>query len=127
MNAFTTVNLFKLDSEAIVYEAGDIIFDAGETGNEMYAILQGSVGLWVNDQQLEVIHEGDIFGEGALVQPNHQRGSRAIAQTSCQLISLNQNRFLFVCQNTPMFAVEVMRSFSDRLRTLKQQFAQKEK
>lgn len=119
MSAFTTVSLYT-DSEPAVYEPGETIFDFGEEGHEMYAILKGTVGLWVNGLQVEVIQEGDIFGEGALVQPQHRRGSKAIAQTDCQLASLNQERFLFLCEKTPMFAIEVLRSFSDRLRTLKQ-------
>ncbi len=124
MSAFATIKLYHTDTEPLHYRKGDVIFDAGEEGDEMYAILEGSVGLWVDGQLAEVIQAGDVFGEGALVQISHTRGSRAIAQTDCQLLSLNQSRFLFVCQSTPMFAIEVMRSFSTRLRTLKQKIAQ---
>ena len=103
-----------------------MIFEPGEKGDVMYAIIRGSVGLWVNNRLVEVFSDGDVFGEGALVQPDHSRGSRAIAHTNCELMTLNQSRFLFVCQNTPMFAIEVMRSFSDRLRKLKKKFAELE-
>ncbi|MCM1983989.1 Crp/Fnr family transcriptional regulator [Lyngbya confervoides] len=124
MSAFTTVNLYHTNAEPLKFNQGDVIFREGETGDEMYALMSGAVGLWVNDCLVEIISEGDVFGEGALVQPSHTRASRAIAHTNCELIPLNHSRFLFVCQNTPMFAIEVMRSFSDRLRLLKEKLAE---
>ncbi|MGB7414138.1 MAG: hypothetical protein WA902_08005 [Thermosynechococcaceae cyanobacterium] len=42
-----------------------------------------------------------------------------IATTNGKLAALNQHRFLFAIQNTPMFAIEVMRSYSNRLRQFK--------
>lgn len=119
MSAFTTVNLYHTNTSSVVYKKGEIIFEAGDTGDVMYAILDGKVGLWIDQKLIETISAGDVFGEGALVQVNHTRGSQAIAQTDCQLLSLTESRFLFACENTPMFAVEVMRSFSTRLRNLK--------
>jgi CRP/FNR family transcriptional regulator, cyclic AMP receptor protein len=62
-----------------------------------------------------------VFGEGVLVHPSKMRASTAIARTNCTLACLDEKRFLFAIQNTPMFAVEIMRSFSERLRRLKQQ------
>lgn len=123
MSAFTTINLYQKDAEPLTFQKDEVIFEAGDKGDVMYALLEGEVGLWVKDQLVEVFSSGDVFGEGALVQPDHTRGSRAIAHTYCQLLTIDQNRFLFVCENTPMFAIEVMRSFSNRLRNVKEQFA----
>lgn len=120
MSAFTTISLYHTNTEPLVYQKGDVIFEAGDTGDVMYAVLEGEVGLWVDQKLVETIATGDVFGEGALVQVNHTRGAQAIALTDCQLFSLTQSRFLFLCENTPMFAIEVMRSFSNRLRNLKQ-------
>lgn len=124
MSVFTTINLYKTDAEPLTFQKDEVIFEAGDKGDVMYALLKGEVGLWVNDQLVEQFSDGDVFGEGALVQPDRTRGSRAIAHTNCELFTLDQNRFLFVCENTPMFAIEVMRSFSNRLRKLKEKLAE---
>ncbi len=124
MSAITTVSVFQKDAKPRTYQAGEIIFEEGEIGTAMFGVIQGSVELWVNNKRVETIEEGDVFGEGALVQPSSNRASRAIAKTDCQLAVLTKDRFMFALQNTPMFAIELMRSFSSRLRRLKQQVVQ---
>ncbi len=123
MSAVATVSAFQKDVEPLTYSAGDLIFKAGEVGEVMYGIVEGEVELQVNGVVVEVIRQGDVFGEGALVQPTYVRASNAIARTDCTLAVLDKNRFLFAIQNTPMFAIELMRSFSDRLRRMKQEMA----
>ncbi|WP_327331716.1 cyclic nucleotide-binding domain-containing protein [Calothrix rhizosoleniae] len=85
----------------------------------MYGVIEGEVDIWINDKMVETIKTGDVFGEGALVHENHQRASTALAKTNCLLGFLDREHFLFAVQQTPMFAIEVMRSYSDRLRRLK--------
>ncbi len=43
----------------------------------------------------------------------------AIAKTNCKLAAMNERHFLFAVQETPEFSLEVMRSYSGRLRRLK--------
>jgi CRP-like cAMP-binding protein len=85
----------------------------------MYGIISGEVEMYLKGKMVETIKAGDIFGQGALVHEDHQRASTAIAKTECQLAFLNREHFLFAVQQTPMFALEVMRSYSDRFRRLK--------
>lgn len=68
----------------------------------------------------KLIKQGDLFGEGAIIHEDHQRASTAIAKTESVLGFLTQNQFLFALQETPMFAIQVMRSYSDRFRRLKE-------
>ena len=114
-----TVDLFQKQSGQKTFSPRDKIFEDGEKGNIMYGIIEGVVELYVNDQVVETIKTGDVFGEGALVHEEHTRASTAIAKTECKLAYLDQERFLFVVQETPMFALYVIRSYSDRLRRLK--------
>ena len=60
-----------------------------------------------------------MFGQGALLHSDQIRSSTARAKTDCQIACLERRHFLFAVQETPMFALEVMRSYSDRLRRLK--------
>ncbi|MGY6530741.1 MAG: cyclic nucleotide-binding domain-containing protein [Cyanobacterium sp.] len=112
-------NLFFEHLEVQTIPAGSVIFNVGEEGTEMYALLKGEVNLVVHDQVVETILEHDVFGEGALVQPDHKRASTAVAHTECQLGRLDREKFTFLVQETPFFALEVIRSLSTRLRKIK--------
>ncbi|GAB4542049.1 MAG: hypothetical protein Tsb0014_34420 [Pleurocapsa sp.] len=98
---------------------GEVIFHQGTEGNVMYGIIEGEVEMLVNGEVVETIKEGDVFGQGALLHSDHLRASTARAKTDCKIASLDKERFLFAVQETPMFALEVMKSYSDRFRRLK--------
>lgn len=123
MVAARTVELFATTADYLVYQPGDHIFEMGSVGEVMYGVIEGTVELHVNGQVVEVIEVGDVFGEGALVQPSRLRASTAIAKTPCKLAAIDENRLKFLIENTPNFALEVMRSFSNRLRKFKENLA----
>lgn len=120
MAVVRTVELFSSASEHLDCKAGETIFESGTLGDLMYGIVSGTVELQVDGQTVETIEAGDVFGEGALVRSDHLRASTAIAKTDCQLITVTESRFKFLIENTPMFAIEVLQSFSNRLRRFKQ-------
>ena len=101
------------------FGAGDTIFEVGASGDCMYGVIQGEVDLWVNGRVFETISTGDVFGEGALVQIPHVRASTAVAKTDCRLALVDEAHFKFLVQETPLFALEVIRSLSSRLRAAK--------
>lgn len=94
-----------------------VIFKEGDSGDCMYGILAGEVDLLVNGKVVETIATGEVFGTGALVGVG-ARTYTAIAKTDCKLAFLDQQRFLFAVQETPMFALKVMKSYSERLNRL---------
>jgi CRP-like cAMP-binding protein len=115
----TTVSIFQRQPDPKVLSAGQIIFEKGQPGDYMYGLLEGEVELVIDGNVVETIHAGDVFGEGALVHPDGLRASTAIAKTDCKLAYLDEQRLLFAIQETPLFAIQVMRSYSNRLRLLK--------
>jgi CRP-like cAMP-binding protein len=115
-----TVKILQRNGNPRTCSPGEIIFQQGEQAQAMYGILEGEVDILVDGQAVETIKAGDVFGAGALIHPEHARTSTAIAKTECQLVSLDRERFLFAVQETPVFALEVMRSLSARLRYLRQ-------
>ena len=115
-----TVEIFQASPEPQNFSAGEIIFASNDSGNVMYGILTEEVEISVNGQVLETIYHGDIFGEGALVHTDSKRASTAIAKTDCKLAIMERKNFLFAVQQTPMFALEIMRSYSDRVRRLRE-------
>jgi CRP/FNR family cyclic AMP-dependent transcriptional regulator len=115
----TIVSLFQKQPNPLTFSAGEIIFEEGQAGDAMYGVIEGEVEMRVNGKIVETIEPGDVFGERALVQPDHIRASTAIAKTDCKLAFLDRERFLFAVQQTPLFALEVIRSYSNRLSRLK--------
>jgi len=114
-----TVALFQGAPDVETYAAGDTIFKDGEYGDLMFGLIEGEVELFVRGRVVETIHKGDVFGEGALVHKEHTRASTAVAKTDCKLAHIDEKHFLFAVQETPMFALSIIRSYSDRLRRLK--------
>lgn len=115
----TTVQIYQREPIVKALKAGEVIFEAGQPGDYMYGLLEGEVEELVDGTVMETIQAGDVFGIGALVHPEGVRVSTAVAKTDCKLAFMDQERFLFVVQETPMFAVEALRSYSNRLQRFK--------
>lgn len=113
------IELFAQSPDIKTIQAGTVIFTAGDLGDVMYGVVAGEVELRVRDRVVEVITAGDVFGEGALVQVPPLRASTAVARTDCQLAAVDASHFKFLVQETPLFALEVIRSLSNRLRAFK--------
>jgi CRP/FNR family cyclic AMP-dependent transcriptional regulator len=106
--------------EVIDVDAGTLIFKAGESGDCMFGLLEGTVELsWNGDSGHEQIQAGDVFGAGALVTHDHRRYGNARALTPCRVLVMNREKFLFAVQESPMFAIELLGSIDQRLRDLK--------
>ncbi len=114
-----TVEIYQAHGSPKTFKAGEVIFSQGDKGDVMYGVIEGEVEMQVNGKPIETIEAGDIFGVGAILHPDHSRASTAIAKTDCTLAYLDIQRFLFVIEQTPVFAVGVMRNYSDRFRRLK--------
>ncbi|NJL47014.1 MAG: cyclic nucleotide-binding domain-containing protein [Leptolyngbyaceae cyanobacterium SM2_5_2] len=113
------IELFMTSPDIKTFTAGATIFEEGATGEVMYGVIEGEVDLLVNGTVFETITAGDVFGEGALVQIPPTRASTAVAKTDCKLAAVNEAHFKFLVQETPLFALEVIRSLSTRLRAAK--------
>ncbi len=101
------------------FKAGEIIFHENETGKLMYGLIEGEVEMCINGKVIETIKIGDVFGQGAIVQDDHSRLCTARAKTDCQVAALDRNHFLFAIDEAPLFALQVIKSFSNRMRNLK--------
>jgi len=113
----TTLNLSLLTkhADATTFAQGSPIFRTGEPGDFVYVVKSGEVDIEVGDRLIETIRPGGIFGEMALIS-DEPRSASAVARTACELVPLSQKRFLFLVQETPYFALEVMRTLARRLR-----------
>ena len=103
-------------SEALKwYAAGQVIFEEGDAGNCMYSVKKGSVEIVAGGQVVETLESGHVFGEMALVD-KQPRSATARAKTDCQIVPIDERRFVFLVQKTPLFALQIMKVLTDRLR-----------
>ncbi|MBW4686452.1 MAG: cyclic nucleotide-binding domain-containing protein [Komarekiella atlantica HA4396-MV6] len=114
LSPVVTVSIFQKQPNPQVFSAGQIIFEEGQPGNFMYGILEGEVDILVNSKVVETIETGEVFGVGVLVGVKN-RTYTAIAKTECKLAFLDEQGFLFAVQETPVFSIKVMKSYSERL------------
>jgi CRP-like cAMP-binding protein len=80
----------------------------------MYVIVEGQVEVRVGPDP-EVMGPGELIGEMALID-GQPRSATVIARTPCRLARVDEKRFLFLVQQTPFFALQVMRLLAGRLR-----------
>ncbi len=101
--------------DAVLFKAGQSIFDIGERAEMMYIVVEGEVEIQFNGRVLQTVGEKDIFGEMALIDDS-PRSARAVARTDCRLAGINRERFLVLVEKNPNFALEVMQIMAERLR-----------
>jgi CRP/FNR family cyclic AMP-dependent transcriptional regulator len=107
--------LFGRDRNATDFTAGEYIFREGDDSREMYAVLRGQVDIILGDRVLETVSPGGLFGEMALIDPA-PRSADAVARSDCRIVPIDNRQFQLQVQQTPYFAIHVMRVQADRLR-----------
>jgi CRP/FNR family cyclic AMP-dependent transcriptional regulator len=108
-------DLFRNEPDIVLFAPGDLIFSAGDSADAMYVIIDGDVDIRLNDVSIDIAHSGDIVGEMALVDQSG-RSASVIALTAVRLARIDRRRFLYLIQNTPTFAIDVMTVMAGRLR-----------
>ena len=81
----------------------------------MFIVQEGEVDIKIGDKIVETVNVDEFFGEMALIDGGI-RSATAIAKTDCSLVPINEKQFLFMVQETPFFAIIVMRTLTARLR-----------
>lgn len=111
--------LSRLGGERRSYKAGDVIFRAGDPGEELFVIRDGTVGIEVKGVIVERLNSSDIFGEMALVEAK-PRSATVIAETDCVVVPISEKQFLTMVEYAPSFSLAVIRTLAHRLREANQ-------
>lgn len=101
--------------QTLDFAASDVIFSQGDPAEHMYVVIRGSVRIVRDGVDVATVEEGSLLGEMALVD-SAPRSATAIAQTHCELAPITRAQFLYMTQETPYFALKVMRVMAERLR-----------
>jgi CRP-like cAMP-binding protein len=113
--AVSLADLFRNEPDIVRYAAGDVIFSAGDDADAMYVVIEGDVEIRLKDIAIDVAHVGEIVGEMALID-HSPRSASVIALSASRLARIDRRRFLYLIQNTPTFALDVMTVMAGRLR-----------
>ena len=109
----------KAKDFSVLFEEGEIIFNEGDLGVEMFILQEGNVEVYrqVNGDQRElaVLEKGDFFGEMSLLE-GLPRTATAAALTNTRLLRINGSTFDQMLRSKPEIAVRIMRKLSCRLR-----------
>jgi CRP/FNR family transcriptional regulator, cyclic AMP receptor protein len=108
--------LFNNAQRTMDVPSGSVVFAEGDFGNEMYGIIEGEIELTVGGRVIRTLGPDDVFGELALIDAS-PRSAAAAATIDSKLAVIDEHRFLFLVQETPMFALQVMSAMAERFRS----------
>lgn len=107
--------LFQHATDLQSLSAGQALFKEGDKGDLMYVLMTGTAEIIVHDRVVENAGPGTLFGEMAMID-DAPRSATVLAKSDCTLLPITRDRFNFLVQQTPNFALHVMRVMADRLR-----------
>jgi CRP/FNR family transcriptional regulator, cyclic AMP receptor protein len=110
------------------YSAGESIFDMGSAGDNIMAVLSGSVRISVpspggKEIVLAMLQPGEVFGEIALLD-GRERTADASAMTTCHLAILERRYVLAFFNRNPEIWPKLVDVLCGRLRNADQHIAE---
>ena len=82
------------------YPRGHVIFNAGDTGDSMYFLNAGKVQIETKKgERIAILHSGDFFGEGSLLNEENRRFTTAKCATPVDVIKISRkdfDRYVFI-------------------------------
>lgn len=110
-----TIDLLRNARDVERFAAGAVVFEEGAPGAFMYVVKTGRVDVLVGGRVVATAGPGETVGEMALIDAGG-RSAAVVAREDSELVPVDEKRFLFLVQQTPFFALQVMRTLAERLR-----------
>jgi hypothetical protein len=102
------------------FDAGDVIFEEGSTGRELFVVLDGEVEIAkigsAGKAVLVTLGKGEFFGEMAVIDGSSRSATAIAATAHTRVMRINHARFVYLVSQQPAFALMVMDALSKRLR-----------
>ena len=113
--------------EERVVKLGDIVFEENSPGDEMFVIARGAVEILVDPSivggpgakkrgsmpvTIATLRSGQTFGEIVLVDQGLRTASARCAETETQLLTIQRNKFMKLCDTYPEMGYRVMRNIA---------------
>ena len=110
------------------FNAGEIIFTIGSPGDQMMALLSGTIRISLPSADgkelfLTIIQPGEVFGELAVLD-GKERSADAVAENACTLAMLSRQDILSFFERHPSAWPRLVEVLCQRLRRTDQAFAE---
>jgi CRP-like cAMP-binding protein len=106
-------------AEVVRFNAGDVVVRQGEPGNAVYALIDGTAEVWLEDPPqspvfLRTMRSGQLFGETAVLY-HGPRSATIKAKTDLMTLKLPGPVFIELLRSTPEVALRVAVTLAQRL------------
>ncbi len=102
------------------YDVGDVIFEEGSTGRELYVVLDGKIDIvkttGATKTTIVTLGKGEFFGEMAVIDGSSRSATAIAAAPETKVMRINHARFVYLVSQQPAFALMIMDALSKRLR-----------
>jgi CRP/FNR family transcriptional regulator, cyclic AMP receptor protein len=102
------------------FDVGDIVFEEGSTGRELFVVLDGRIDIVKRDgaskTTIVTLGKGEFFGEMAVIDGSARSATAIAAAPNTKVMRVNHARFVYLVSQQPAFALMVMDALSKRLR-----------
>ncbi|MFO0569667.1 MAG: Npt1/Npt2 family nucleotide transporter [Polyangiaceae bacterium] len=102
-------------AEEVSYSPGQHIFEQGETGDSLFVVVRGKVGIVHDGDTVATLGPGEAFGEMAVLD-KLPRSTAAVATEECELLRIGSQEFYEILHEQVEIAVGVIRMLTQRLR-----------
>jgi CRP/FNR family transcriptional regulator, cyclic AMP receptor protein len=102
------------------FAVGDVIFEEGSTGRELFVVLDGRIDIvklnGASKTVIVTLGKGEFFGEMAVIDGSARSATAIAAAPHTRVMRINHARFVYLVSQQPAFALMVMDALSKRLR-----------
>lgn len=117
--------------EERVFTRDQVIFEEGDSGDTLYIIKAGSVGVLLVDPvvglkfELARLRTGQVFGEMALLT-KHNRSATCVAMEPTACLALDSKTFHAIVERIPQVALAVAEVLAERVERLNEERGRKQ-
>jgi CRP/FNR family transcriptional regulator, cyclic AMP receptor protein len=102
------------------FEVGDVIFEEGTSGRELFVVLEGRIEIAkitsAGKTVIVTLGKGEFFGEMAVIDGSSRSATAIAAAPNTRVMRINHARFVYLVSQQPAFALMIMDALSKRLR-----------
>jgi CRP-like cAMP-binding protein len=86
----------------------------GDYGDSLFILTSGEVEVLIDDKLVNTLHDGDYFGEIAIIADT-KRTATVRASTDCSTLKLSTKAFKELIYDNPKISLKVMKEITNRL------------
>ena len=114
-------------TRVLSFSKGQIVFREGDTGNYMYAVCGGAVGIYVNygtekENKLTTLYADSFFGEMSLIDEEKRSATAVVEEDDTILECIRAEDLQTLFEENPLKVDMILSHLSHRLRRLTQDY-----